>query len=112
MRALVEGLFEGPSRSTYWRDRLETLAERKGRPYLHRILTRLDPATASRIAQRDKPKLVRALEVRLESGKSLSQHLAEKPRRPLTGFQVHFVGLNPAREELYRRIDDRVIRMF
>ncbi len=112
LRALVEGLFEGPARSTFWRNRLEALAEQKGRPYLHRLLNRLDPATASRIAERDKPKLVRALEVRLETGKSLSQHLAEKPRQPLTGFQVHFVGLNPAREELYRRIDDRVVRMF
>ncbi len=112
LRALVEGLFEGPARSTFWRNRLEALAEQKGRPYLHRLLNRLDPATASRIAQRDKPKLVRALEVRLETGKSLSQHLAEKPRRPLIGFQIHFVGLNPAREELYRRIEDRVVRMF
>jgi tRNA dimethylallyltransferase len=112
LRALVEGLFEGPARSTFWRNRLEALAEQKGRPYLHRLLNRLDPAAASRIAQRDKPKLVRALEVRLETGKSLSQHLAEKPRRPLIGFQVHFVGLNPAREELYRRIEDRVVRMF
>jgi tRNA dimethylallyltransferase len=112
LRALVEGLFEGPTRSTYWRNRLEMLAERKGRAYLHRLLKRLDPVAASRIAERDKPKIVRALEVRLETGKALSQHLAEKPRQPLAGFEVHFVGLNPAREDLYRRIDNRVCRMF
>src|SRR5262252_5324326 len=112
LRALIEGLFEGPTRSAYWRNRLEMIAERKGRAYLHRLLKRLDPAAASRIAERDKPKIVRALEVRLETGKPLSQHLAEKPRQPLTGFQVHFVGLNPDREELYSRIDSRVCRMF
>ena len=112
LRALVEGLFEGPTRSAYWRNRLEMLAERKGRSYLHRLLKRLDPVAASRIAERDKPKIVRALEVRLETGKALSQHLAEKPRQPLAGFEVHFVGLNPAREDLYRRIDSRVCRMF
>jgi tRNA dimethylallyltransferase len=112
LRALTEGLFNGPTRSVYWRNRLEMLAERKGRPYLHRLLKRLDPAAATRIAERDTPKIIRALEVRLETGKSLSQHLDERPRQPLTGFKVHVVGLNPAREELYRRIDARVRGMF
>src|SRR5262249_13278448 len=112
LRAIIEGLFNGPSRSTYWRNRLEMLAERKGRIYLHRLLRRLDHAAASRIAERDKPKIIRALEVRLETGKSLSQHLDECPREPIRGFKVHLVGLNPPREELYRRIDERVRRMF
>jgi tRNA dimethylallyltransferase len=112
LRALTEGLFNGPSRSVYWRNRLEMLAERKGRIYLHRLLRRLDPATASRIGERDKPKIIRALEVRLETGKSLSQHLDERPREPIRGFKVLLVGLNPPREELYRRIDERVCRMF
>jgi len=112
LRALNEGLFNGPSRSVYWRNRLEMLAERKGRTYLHRMLRRLDPVAASRIAERDKPKIIRALEVRLETGKPLSQHLDERPREPITGFKVHFVGLNPPREELYERIDERVCRMF
>jgi tRNA dimethylallyltransferase len=108
LRALTEGLFNGPKRSEYWRNRLEMLAERKGRGYVHRLLSRLDPVAAGRIATRDKPKIIRALEVRLETGKALSQHLQERPRQPLTGFQLRFVGLNPPREELYRRIDDRV----
>jgi tRNA dimethylallyltransferase len=111
LRALTEGLFNGPSRSTYWRNRLEMLAERKGRAYVHRLLSRLDPAAGARIAVRDKPKIIRALEVRLETGKALSEHLQEQPRQPLTGFDLHFIGLNPTREELYRRIDTRVQRM-
>lgn len=111
LRALTEGLFNGPKRSTYWRNRLEMLAERKGRGYVHRLLRRLDPVAAARIAMRDKPKIIRALEVRLETGKALSQHLQERPRQPLTGFDMHFVGLNPPREELYRRIDERVRQM-
>jgi tRNA dimethylallyltransferase len=111
LRALIEGLFAGPARSLHWRKRLEMIAEKQGRPYLHRLLQRLDPEAAGRIAERDKPKVIRALEVRLETGKSLSQHLDEKPRQPITGFQTHFVGLNPSREELYRRIDERVERM-
>lgn len=112
LRALTEGLFHGPARSLYWRNRLEMMAERKGREHLHRVLLRLDPAAAARIAVRDKPKIIRAIEVRLETGKALSTHLEEKPRQPLSGFKFLFVGLNPSREELYRRIDERVRRMF
>jgi tRNA dimethylallyltransferase len=111
LRALTEGLFNGPKRSAYWRNRLEMLAERKGRGYVHRLLRRLDPVAAGRIAMRDKPKIIRALEVRLETGKALSQHLQERPRQPLKGFAMRFVGLNPSREELHRRIDGRVRQM-
>jgi tRNA dimethylallyltransferase len=112
LAALTEGLFSGPSRSLYWRNRMEMTAARKGREHLHRLLRRLDPAAASRIAVRDKPKVMRALEVRLETGKALSQHLGERPREPLKGFKICMIGINPTRVELYRRIDDRVERMF
>jgi tRNA dimethylallyltransferase len=112
LRAVLEGLFQGPQRSMRWRNRLEMIAERKGRPHLHRILKRLDPATAARVNERDKPKVIRALEVRLETGKALSQHLTEGARQPISGFRIHLIGLDPPREELYRRIDERVQRMF
>ena len=112
LRALTEGLFNGPARSNYWRNRLEMIAERKGREHLHRLLGRLDPAAASRIAARDKPKIIRALEVRLETGEPLSKYLEERPRQPLDGFSIHFIGLNPTREELYGRINARVRQMF
>ena len=112
LRALTEGLFSGPVRSSYWRRRLELIADRKGREHLHRLLARLDPPTAERIAPRDKPKIIRALEVRLETGKPLSKHLEAAPRRPLAGFDVQMIGLDPPRKESYRRIDERVHRMF
>src|SRR5215467_4045704 len=112
LRALIDGLFDGPARSVYWRNRLEMTAERKGRKYLHSVLKRLDRAAAVRIAENDKPKVIRALEVRLETGIPLSQHLDTTPRRPITGFEVHAVGLSPPRDELYERINERVNRMF
>jgi tRNA dimethylallyltransferase len=112
LRALTEGLFKGPARSLYWRNRLEMTAERKGREYLHRLLRKMDPLAASRIAVRDKPKVIRALEVRFETGKSLSEHLGERPRHPIKDFRICMVGVNPSRDELYARIDRRVERMF
>lgn len=112
LRALVDGLFPGPARSATLRARLEALAEARGREHLHRLLQRLDVLAAARIAPRDKPKIIRALEVRLETGKSLSRHFEEKPRLPLEGFQVGTIGLDPPREDCYRRIDLRVQLMF
>jgi tRNA dimethylallyltransferase len=76
------------------------------------VLQRLDPDSAGRIAARDKPKIIRALEVRLETGKPLTEHLKVEPRRPLQGFSIYTVGLDPPREECYRRIDARVENMF
>ena len=96
----------------HWRLRLEAIAESRGREYLHRMLQRLDPDSALRIAARDKPKIIRALEVRLQTGRPLTEHLKTEPRRPLTGFSICTVGLDPPREECYRRIDARVERMF
>ena len=112
LRALTEGLFQGPTRSTHWRERFEVIAEQRGREYLHRLLQRLDRDAAGRIAARDKPKIIRALEVRLETGKPLTEHLKKEPRRPLKGFAICTIGLDPPREECYRRIDLRVERMF
>ena len=112
LRALTEGLFAGPRRSVQLRTRLEALAESRGREYLHRLLRHLDPAAAGRIGARDKPKIIRAIEVRLETGKTLSEHLKADPRQPLEGFTICTVGLDPPREECNRRIDERVVRMF
>lgn len=112
LRALTEGLFAGPTRSVHLRARLEVLAARHGREYLHRLLQKLDRAASERIMARDMPKIIRALEVRLETGKPLSEHLANEPRQPLSGFDIHTIGLNPSRSESVLRIDERVRRMF
>ena len=112
LRAVMEGLFDGPQRSTYWRDRMEVIAREKGREYLHSLLERLDPPTALRIAPRDLPKVIRALEVRLTTGRKLSSHLDRAPRRPIQGFAFSVVGLDPPRAALYERIEERVRRMW
>src|SRR6185295_15472347 len=63
LRALLEGLFEGPARDTALRARFERLAERFGDARLHRLLGRVDAAAAARIETRDRVRVVRALEV-------------------------------------------------
>ena len=112
LRAVMEGLFDGPQRSTYWRARMEIIAREKSREYLHLLLERLDPSSAARIAPRDLPKVIRALEVRLTTGRSLSSHLDAAPRRPIQGFNFNVVGLDPPRAPLYERIEERVRQMW
>lgn len=112
LRAVVEGLFEGPTRSERCRERLSVIADRRGREYLHRLLGRLDPEAAARIAVRDTSKIIRALEVRLQTGRPLSAHLQDRPRSPIEGFRVAIVGLEPPRDVLYTRIGERVRAMF
>ncbi|MGP8225723.1 MAG: tRNA (adenosine(37)-N6)-dimethylallyltransferase [Terracidiphilus sp.] len=88
------------------------LLQRKS--WLHRLLQRLDPASAERIHSNDAAKLMRAIEVCLALRKPLSQVLGdqEKARDPLTGFRLLRIGLNPPRQTLYNRLDQRAADMF
>jgi len=109
LRALTEGLFAGPSRHEDLRQRLREGASRRANTWLHRILTRLDPASALRIHANDEPKLIRAIEVCLAERKPMSEVLA---RDPLTGFRLLRIGLNPPRAALYDRLNQRCAEMF
>ncbi len=111
LRALLEGLDDLPARSEAIRERLRRRAEQKGPEYLHRILKRRDPQSASRIAPRDTHKLIRTLEISLLAGQPASELLG-RGRDPLQGFRVVKIGLMPPRERLYARIDRRVEEMF
>jgi tRNA dimethylallyltransferase len=111
LRALLEGLFPGPQRSEDLRQRLRQGATDRGSAHLHRILCRLDRQAAERIHANDVPKLIRALEVCLAARAPMSALWAQG-RDPLTGFRIYRLGLNPDREELYTRINQRARRMF
>ncbi len=110
LRALLEGLFEGPPRDEALRERLVSREER--RPgVLHRFLRRHDPPSAVRIHKRDVQKAVRAVEVCLRSKQSMSAQFGAS-EAPLEGFRIFKVGLSPPRAALYERIDWRCGRMF
>jgi tRNA dimethylallyltransferase len=109
LRALLDGLFPGPQRSEELRERLRERAEKPG--HLHRILQRLDPATAEKVHSNDLPKLIRAIEVCLASRNPMSD-LWKQGRDPLQGFRILRLGLNPDREALYARINERARHMF
>jgi tRNA dimethylallyltransferase len=110
LRALLEGLFEGPSRDEDLRLRLTRLAERFGDARLHRVLGRVDAAAAARIHPRDRVRVVRALEVFRATRRPISEHHSTEAR-PLTGFTVLTLGLLPSREALRLAVEQRTRAM-
>lgn len=110
LRGLLEGLSPGPARDDTLRARL--LKRELKRPGSnHRILARLDPASANRIHPNDKNKTMRALEVRLLEGAPITS-MFERARIPLSGFLPVKIGLDPPRELLYARLNERAGKMF
>ena len=110
LRALLEGLADVPARSEELRARLESCADAHSLQYLHRVLQRLDREAALRIGSRDRPKLIRAIEVCLLTGRSLSE-IHQAGRTPLEGYHPIKIGLQPPRAALYDRIGQRVHTM-
>lgn len=110
LRALLEGLADAPTRSEQLRNRLRQNAATRGPVHLHRILSRLDPETAARIAPRDTQKIIRAVEVRLLTGKSVGE-IHRSGRSSLEGYRIIKLGLAPPRDALYARINARVQEM-
>jgi tRNA dimethylallyltransferase len=109
LRALTEGLFAGPERQDGLRDRLQKSRRKHGEAWLHRLLQRLDPASAARIHPNDAAKLIRAIEVCLAAHRPLSE---VQGRDPLVGFRLLRIGLNPPRHALYDHLNRRAAAMF
>ncbi len=108
LRALLEGLFPGPTRDALLRRRLAARPPER----LHRLLRRLDPASSRKIHPHDVPKMIRALEVTLLARRPISELYALGRARLLEGFTVLKLGLDPGRNALYDRINRRTDAMF
>ncbi len=100
--------------------KLRRRVKKHGPEYLHRILRRLDASAAKRIHANDVPKVIRAIEVclrsrarpsRMTSPRTMTE-LWQQGREPLRGFRILRLGLNPEREALYARINQRAAKMF
>ena len=111
LKALVDGLFPGPGRDPAVRAALEAEAREKGLDALFRRLEEVDPAYAAKIRDRDRVRIVRALEVHAATGRPISEHFLATAS-PVAGRKVVRIGLRLERAVLVRRIEDRVDRMF
>ncbi len=110
LRVLLEGLADVPQRSEELRERLRASVEEHTPGHLHRVLKRLDPEAAQKIAPADEQKLIRAVEICLLIRKPISE-VHRTGRVPLDGWRVLKVGLMPPREKLNERIHARTDAM-
>jgi tRNA dimethylallyltransferase len=112
-RALTRGLFPGPGADDKLRARLDRIAARKGPECLHRMLQRIDPASAVRIMPRDQKRLVRALEVYFVTGRPLTAHFGQT-RSLIADCDVITIALKlPAAltsQRVARRVDEQFAR--
>ena len=108
LRAMLDGLFDGPERDEDLRQRLR---HRRRPAALWRLLRRLDPESAARIHPNDEPKLIRAIEVCAAAARPMSQ-LLRQGRDPIQGYRILRIGLSPQRAALYERINQRCAHMF
>jgi tRNA dimethylallyltransferase len=110
-RALTRGLFPGPGRDSRLRARLEAMATRRGVTFLHRLLRRIDPASAERIQPRDLKRIVRALEVFFLTGRPLTEHFAATVS-PIPEIEVLPIAVRLPAEETSVRVTTRVDQQF
>lgn len=88
------------------RQELDHYAETQGDDALHHQLQEVDPQTAERLHPRDRRRIIRAIEVYRTTGISLSAHLAAQTKE--SPYNLCIIGLTMDREQLYRRIEERI----
>jgi tRNA dimethylallyltransferase len=109
----IDALVQGRAFSSFrpesgHRERLQQQAAAGGLPELWRELERIDPEAAGRLHPNDEKRIIRALEVWYETGKTISQHNAETQTQP-PRYEAATIILNfRDRADLYARIDRRV----
>lgn len=112
LRALTRRLSRAPIIDPGLRPRLQRILARRGPAHLHRVLSRVDPELAARYDQKDWSRVTRGLEVYFSSGKTMSQWQAESPVEETSeSDRLHYLVLNPPRDALYERINQRADQM-
>jgi len=108
MDALIRGNNFAPVPATGRREELEALAKAQGIEAVIEKLRAVDPESADRLHPSDQKRIIRAMEVYLETGETITEHNRKTQLLPPRYNPVWF-GLEDAeRANLYARIDRRV----
>ena len=111
MDSLIRGSAFAPFPSTGVRERLEAQADAEGMEAMLSRLRAVDPDSAARLHLSDRKRIIRALEVFLETGETITEHNRKTQAVP-PRYTPLWLGLDfSERGELYRRIDLRVGKM-
>jgi tRNA dimethylallyltransferase len=112
LRALRNPFFVSPPTDESLRQRLTQIREKRGPEHLHRLLNRIDRTAAQQLFPRDWPRVQRAIEVYLQTGKSIVDQQPERPHPHESSRRLRILALNPPRAELYQRINERTEEHF
>lgn len=111
MSILIDGIFKAKSRDLNLRNRLYGIAGKRGNDYLYEELKKVDSDSALKIHPHDTRRIIRALEVFKTFGRPISQ--LQKQRKGLgVEYAIRIFCLNMPRNMLYKRVDERVDKMF
>ncbi len=111
LKALLEGLFPGGQKVPSIRKRLERQTREKGLEYMWKNLEKVDPSYARKIGHKDKIRIIRALEIFYATKKPLSEHFA-RTFSFVEDFHILKIGLKLEKSVMYKKIEERVDRMF
>ena len=107
LRTLRNPFFETPKTDEKLRKRLKQIKEIKGAEHLHKILQRVDRASADKLFPRDYVRTMRALEVFFQTGNRLSEVQPNRAKPPEFAPRIKIFALNPPRDALYEQINKR-----
>ena len=107
LRALRHPFFISPQTDDSLRRRLNRIRSQHGPEHLHRLLQRFDPRAAEQLYPRDWPRVQRAIEVCLQTGRSIMDQKDARPEPHESARRLRILALNPPRAELYARINER-----
>ena len=112
LRALRQPFFESPKTDAKLRDKLNELKEKKGAEHLHKLLQKVDKASADKLFARDYVRSMRALEVYFQTGNRLSEVQPNRAEPPEYASRIKIFALNPPRNLLYEKINARAEKHF
>lgn len=107
LRTLRRPLFESPQTDERLRERFRLINEKRGAPFLHKMLTRIDPVAAKTLFPNDSVRVTRALQVYFQTGELISEKQPKRLEPPAFTQRIHLFVLNPPRDILYRQINER-----
>ncbi len=111
MDALIRGNTFAPYPSTGRREELEQLAQEQGIEAVLCKLREVDPQSADRLHPSDRKRIIRAMEVYLETGQTITEHNRKTQEIPPRFQPIWFALEDVERSSLYKRIDERVLKM-
>jgi len=112
LRALRQPFFESPKTDGKLRNKISEIRNRKGAEHLHKILQKVDRASADKLFPRDYVRVGRALEVYFQTGNRLSEMQPKRALMPEFARRIKIFILNPPRPRLYKKINERTAKHF